>query len=826
MYRLHLTRNLRSLVFLLLAAVIPVAAAALWWANRTGLPDSWRAAIERGLGNEGLHVRVGALSYLPLRGVMATGVRVYSDAGRQHEISRLERVLMDFDKTKLARGDFHLNKIELRNATLTLPVDPGDPAAGTLDISDAHGTLLMPGKRRFEIRDARGFISGIEVSLNARLTGYRNEGDAAAGASAAGKRRRLLTRIVSELDQWHFEAANPPRVRVFLEADSNDKAALAASMTVEARNVEKNGHRLESLSAAMELTGDLLTVTRLSATDSRGALEARVDFDIGDRDGRFDLDSTLEVAPLLAAWFGFTLPGQIVIGGSQTLEAEGEFLVDAENKARVHMTGHLCTEALMLRGVLFDTAESAFAWRDGKLFLRGARLEHQEGETTGKAMIEWPSVRIALRSSLPARVYKPFFIGQPLERVIDDFGERKGAAFDVRLEGGFDATDRHSWAYAGGGKVRNVSYRGVPVDAAECGFSLSHHELDFFDGTVVFNYQDYALRKDFKGPRDGTAKVGRVRYVGASKTVEVEEVAGEIWAAPLVRLFAPKVADALEIYRFHRPPLLKGSGIVDVTPRQRTSLNVSFSSAGSADYRFLGENLTLARPSGKVTIRGPQVKVSDLKMDAFDGPVAAAFEFSGKGRLGGELNWTKLSIPALTSTYGFQMKGGGTVTGRLEFSLPDGDVARMSGEGLLAMENTELFAVPIFGPLSSVISTVVNDRRAGYERAKDAFCTFQIKDGILRTYDFQTATSSLTFAGDGQVNLADRTIDMTMRMNARGLLGLITLPLRPFYGMFQFRGTGPLKDTEWENVMFTAPPEEQRELLQKPPKAVVVPPGN
>jgi hypothetical protein len=54
-------------------------------------------------------------------------------------------------------------------------------------------------------------------------------------------------------------------------------------------------------------------------------------------------------------------------------------------------------------------------------------------------------------------------------------------------------------------------------------------------------------------------------------------------------------------------------------------------------------------------------------------------------------------------------------------------------------------------------------------------------------------------------------------------LGLITLPLRPFYGMFQFRGTGPLNDTKWENVMFTAPPEDQQEILRATPRATIVP---
>jgi hypothetical protein len=146
----------------------------------------------------------------------------------------------------------------------------------------------------------------------------------------------------------------------------------------------------------------------------------------------------------------------------------------------------------------------------------------------------------------------------------------------------------------------------------------------------------------------------------------------------------------------------------------------------------------------------------------------------------------------------------------------------MNGIGLFALEKTELFSVPMFGPLSPLIGGVLGDRRAGFERAKNAFCNFNIKDGILSTGNFSTTTSSLVFAGEGEVDLKARTIDMTMRMNARGLLGLLTIPLRPFYHMFQFRGTGPLKDTKWENVMFTPPGAQQQELLLSAPKAKVV----
>ncbi len=172
--------------------------------------------------------------------------------------------------------------------------------------------------------------------------------------------------------------------------------------------------------------------------------------------------------------------------------------------------------------------------------------------------------------------------------MLNDFSEREGAAVDVLLEGGFDLTNRFAWAYTGSGSVKNLNYKGVPVNSAGCKFSLNHHELDFHDGTVVFNYSKYALHKTFNGAVEGTAKVGRIRYDAPNKIVEVEDVRGTMWAAPMVRFFAPKVADSLEQYRFHQPPDMKASGVVDVTPQGRTALNISFSSEQPADYVFLG----------------------------------------------------------------------------------------------------------------------------------------------------------------------------------------------------------------------------------------------
>ena len=223
-------------------------------------------------------------------------------------------------------------------------------------------------------------------------------------------------------------------------------------------------------------------------------------------------------------------------------------------------------------------------------------------------------------------------------------------------------------------------------------------------------------------------------------------------------------------------------------------------------------------------IQNDKVTVDNLTFRTFGGPVAGTItRLPGRDAgLSGEFSWTKLAFKDVGALYGFDPKGGGLLTGRIEFTSGTDGVTNMNGRGLMSLEAGEFFAVPIFGPLSPLISGIVGDKRAGFQRAKDAFCTFTIRDGILRTNDFRTSTASIAFTGDARIDLDKVTLDMTMRMNARGLLGLITLPLRPFYGLFQFHGAGPLRAPEWNNVMFTSPPDDQRDALLNPPRARIV----
>ena len=324
-FRLHFTRNLRSLGFVLVAATILVAVGIVVWANSTGLPESWRTAIEQEVAKQGAFIRIGGLSYIPLRGVTATDVRVYSEAEHVSEISRLEQVILDFDKTKLTQGVLHLNKIQMQQARLTLPVDPKNPNSETLKVTDASGTIFMPGERRIEIRDAHGKIAGIRFALDARIIGYHKEGRKPPDDSSIGKRRALAAKILNELEKWDLDKKQPPNIQIFVEGDVNDLSTVKATLALQVKKMKKNDHQLSEVTATAELAGDLLTISSLKANDSRGIFNGRIDYNLRDREGRFDIFSSLEVPKMLKEWLGIPALKDVLIRGKQIAEAEGSF---------------------------------------------------------------------------------------------------------------------------------------------------------------------------------------------------------------------------------------------------------------------------------------------------------------------------------------------------------------------------------------------------------------------------------------------------------------------------------------------------------------------
>jgi hypothetical protein len=239
MFHFKIIRNLRTVVWLLFVALIPITFLGLYWANKTGLPNTWRTAIEKEISKHGVHIEIGSLSYVPLKGFAASNVRVYAEKKRIHQISKLEGVRLVLDYASLANGNFRLRKLELRNAELSILVDPKVPAGEALQFTDIYGTVLIPDKKSIEIHNIHGNVGGVDVVINARLQTKNPNQSAKDHTGNDGDRREFVALILRELDRWKFDPENSPKLQIDLGGRISSKETLNGRFSLQAPSIEK-----------------------------------------------------------------------------------------------------------------------------------------------------------------------------------------------------------------------------------------------------------------------------------------------------------------------------------------------------------------------------------------------------------------------------------------------------------------------------------------------------------------------------------------------------------------------------------------------------------
>ncbi len=83
-------------------------------------------------------------------------------------------------------------------------------------------------------------------------------------------------------------------------------------------------------------------------------------------------------------------------------------------------------------------------------------------------------------------------------------------------------------------------------------------------------------------------------------------------------------------------------------------------------------------------------------------------------------------------------------------------------------------SIPILSSLSAVVDTVIPGFIGKADHGK---CTFKIADGALRTDDLTISSTIMSLIGTGSIDFAKDVLDMDMRVNVKGLPGLLLFPV-------------------------------------------------
>ena len=805
-------------------------AGGIYYINQSGINDQWRERIALELENLGIVADFESLRFEITRGLVAKGVRVYADDNRQDVVATLEHLVIDVDKTKLMRGKVRVNNVSLKKADISIAIDPEQLDGPRIIISDLRGDMFLPDKRTLEARELEGLVAGIQISMNARIWSERvgEPKDAPDLKEKRIARLKFISHIIEEIAQWQWPEDKPPQLELYLEGNVDNPDNTRLDFIFNASELKRRGATLYNVSIKGDYDNHIITLDSISLKDGVGSLNAKAAYRPALRSGRFEANSTLHLQMLSRRLFDANIMSELTFSTAPAITCTGKVSFDKKYTPSTSITGNALIRDFSFLGSRFKQLKTDFSHEGRDLFLTGLHAIHDDGELKGRILLKNEIVRYQADSTLPPSAYTPFLADSGIDRAMSQARFSASTKLTIQTEGTMNRSNLTQWEAEGFAKIENFTYKDTPLHSLSGEYSLSALYAKFTDIRADFDYNDYTLRRKHGGPSSAHVSASSITIDQEQKAVNLDKINGTAWPAPIVRLFVPRIADHVEKYRFHRPPSLSASGVFDLqTTREKTDFMIKLSSPGSMNYDFIGEPLTMSRLKADVRILGDRVDVDKLSFYSFQGACNGNISVRTAGQdnssFSGDMQFRRLHLKDMGELYEFDNAERGLLTGRIDFSGQGDEMRKFNGKGSLALEKGNLFSVPMLGPISQLIGNVLGDRNPTEEKANDASCTYVIRDGIAYSNNFLATTRSLKFTGEGKIDLDKKEIDFLMRMNARGLFGFIALPLRPFMGLFQFKGTGSISKPIWATTLFTTPSGGKNDpIFRKPPKAKVL----
>ncbi|MCX8493956.1 MAG: hypothetical protein ORN23_06980, partial [Chthoniobacterales bacterium] len=385
--------------------------------------------------------------------------------------------------------------------------------------------------------------------------------------------------------------------------------------------------------------------------------------------------------------------------------------------------------------------------------------------------------RVRLKASLFPSKFAPMTVGKTREAFEGmDFKD----PLQISFEGGAPILDPLQLQGNGSLELGKAAMRGAWIDGLSSKFQAAK-------GAVTF--RDILVRMG-----EGS---GRGEFVYDYKNLEglFPKVQSSLDPVQLMTWIDPRIAESLRAYRFITPPNLRLTGKVGLKDPQKNDLHIELNAPAGLGYTLIGKDLPFGSTSGMVHLKGQKVLVDLPKSRLFGGGVALKADVSvapGDSRYGASVHLEKVDFKTLAMLYFGYGESSGSLTADYAFHAVGGDDHAMTGKGNLLIENGNVLAMPIFGPLSLLLNEIIPG--LGYQNARQATTDFTVENGAITTRNLLIQGKGFNMIGNGTIYYLDDKMSMNMRLNAQGLPGLVLFPVSK---IFEYESVGSAKHPKW-----------------------------
>jgi AsmA-like C-terminal region len=768
----------RRILRLAIIALVLIFGWTGWYLAKRGFGKEWRDRVSEELHKRGVEASIARLTLDPVRGLIAQNVRIYDFKNRENTLAVISEVALDINYGALFHDKPFLNALDVHGAELTIPNFLAEPGTPKTQIKELRAHVYFPPEQIF-VSQAEGLFCGVRISATGQLI-KRNDYKPSEAISDEEWRQRLLLvhRVADELRRFSFPG-EAPSLQVKFAGDLSQFETVHAEATVQGDRVRRGDYEMSGLSIAAEWVNQTLQVNHCTWRDNTGDFSGRATWSqetkAADFQGRSTLDAKrfLEAVgfPQLLADVSFNSPPLLELSGSANF---------AGDTPKLSVIGRLAAERFNYKNVPLLKLTADFSWDGDRAMVRDLRLRHESGELRGDLLDSPNDFRLTVESSVDPIIFRAF-TSPEMGRFLAEWEWSRPPSIHFALHG--PRRDPETWIGEGTIATQRTRFRGAWMNEAGAGVRLEKGAFHLDNLRVV---------------RDEGIGTGSIVYDFARHEIRFKEIKSALKLTEAIVWVDPKYFKEVVDYKFHHPPSLVVNGVFHFHGTG-DHIEIKIDAPGGMDYVFLGKILPFDRVSGRLLFTDNRLQLFDIDGKLFNGDVRGGADISlarDDKHYHADLTLDGVDFPRLADLYFKYKTTHGRLNGAYEWTSVGSDARAMQGTGTAKVTEGDVFAIPIFGPLSDLISAIIPG--AGYSLARQANANFTIKDGTIHTDDFKVAGKLFGMIGHGDIHFLEDKLDFDIRIQAGGA-GVV---LTPMYKLFEYKGEGSIAKPSWHPKRF------------------------
>ncbi|MEY2564606.1 MAG: hypothetical protein QOH88_2799 [Verrucomicrobiota bacterium] len=767
----------RALRFFIFALVIALGWTG-WYLAKRGFGRQWRERVVEELHKRGVEASVRRLTLDPVRGLIAQDVRIFDFKNRENTLAVISEVALDINYAALLHHQPFLNALDVRGAELTIPTPLAGITAPKARLTKFRAHIYFPPEQIY-VSQAEGMFGGVRISVTGQLlkkSDYKPSGE----ISDDDWRERLilLQKVTEELHQWKFPG-EAPTLQIKFSGDLSQFETARADATLSAERLQRGSYDMKNLSVAAEWTNQTLSINRCEWSDNAGTLSGRGNWSRETKAADFQARSTLDAKQFLTA-FGFgALLTDLSLTSPPLVELSGSY--DASGATpRTSVMGRAALDNFSYKTVPLLKAAGDFSWDGEHAMLRNFRARHDSGEVTADLLEAPNDFRLNVESGVDPTVLRA--IASPeIGKFLGEWEWRRPPTVRFSVRGASRSPE--TWTGEGAVALQRTRFRGVWLNEASA-------KAHLHNGAITL--------ENLRVTRDEGSAAGSLTYDFVKREVRLTDVRSTLRPTDAIVWIEPKLFKEVVPYKFRQPPNIVANGVIHFgAPNDHLELVVD--APAGMDYVFLGKTLPIDRVSGHLLFTDNRLQLSEIAGTLFTGTVKGSADISlakGDPHYHANLVVDGVDFPRVADLYFKYETKRGRMSGAYDWTGMGSDARSMRGTGSIRVIEGDIFAIPIFGPLSGLLNAIIPG--AGYSLAHKANATFNIKEGVIHTDDFKVSGKLFGMIGHGDIKFLEDKLDFDIRIDATGAGVLLT----PMYKLFEYKGEGSVSKPNWHPKRF------------------------